>query len=273
MTEFYAAPYSAPTSGFYFKDDDSYQKEMKKLKKRGYEEVEVQFIDGTNEEVDLYQAMESAGMIGQWNIQRWFDDVEPLADHEQAALYGTIEAWGIQDLDEALTKADEEARPREGSVEDYAHEIAEDSGMGPRVFTNWQSYFDYEAFGRDLRIEGSDTAHLEDDLATAESELEDAQTELKEAKEGGEDDTSYEESEVEEAEERVDDLKGSIKEIENQTDQERGEGYIDGVYGDDIPEELAQQYFDWESIARDMELGGDVSTFTFGGTEYVMDNQ
>jgi antirestriction protein len=45
----------------------------------------------------------------------------------------------------------------------------------------------------------------------------------------------------------------------------------DGGVLDDVPANL-RHYFDYESFARDLEISGEVATFDFRGTQYVVTN-
>lgn len=54
--------------------------------------------------------------------------------------------------------------------------------------------------------------------------------------------------------------------------QEYVERYIDDMGGPaELGKQTLEQYFDYESFARDWELNGDVMEFEFGGTTYTAD--
>jgi DNA repair exonuclease SbcCD ATPase subunit len=262
MAELHAQPYSG-AAGFDFDSPEKFDAGMKKLLKRGVEEVEIQFIDGDDEDAQLFATLD----ISQSQIDQWYDDIEPLREHEKIALYVLSDrGYG---LDEALGKVDD-VHVFEGTVQEYAEERADDAGGPMQLFTNSESYFDFEAFGRDLRINGDDTRMLYDDLEEAKTERDDAKKNLDESED---DDTSVEEMELEEAQERVDELDSAIEDIEDMTDAKRGEQWIDDVYGgvEHLDKGTQETYFDYASVARDMEAGGEVSTMTFGGTDYVVE--
>ncbi len=54
------------------------------------------------------------------------------------------------------------------------------------------------------------------------------------------------------------------------SDQERGEEYVDSI-GFESLGKAAETYFDMDSFARDLQLGGDVTEFEFGGDTYTTD--
>jgi antirestriction protein len=256
MTEFYAQPY-ADAEGFHFQDMEKFEKGMAALEKRGVEEVEIQFIEGDSAEAQLFEALQ----LNQASIERWFEDIEALDEHEMAALYYIVAFYGEKNLDKALALVEDEVRAFEGSVEDYARDLAESTGEGINTFTNPEFYFDYEAFGRDLGYNG------EDGSREVQEELDEAQRELEEAATGEAD-----ADEIEELEDRVEDLEKQMKELDARTNEEIGEEYVDGIGGvKELGMETAEMYFDWEKLARDMELGGDVTQFDFAGSSWVVD--
>jgi hypothetical protein len=54
--------------------------------------------------------------------------------------------------------------------------------------------------------------------------------------------------------------------------KEYAEEYVDSMGGPaELGKEILERYFDMDSFARDMELGGDVQEFRFGNTEYTVD--
>lgn len=142
----------------------------------------------------------------------------------------------------------------EGTVKEYAEELADDVG-GPMVtFTNADYYFDYDSFGRDLKMDAALEGGLEEELEGKQEELADAD----------------DEDEVEDIQEEIDTLKENIKYYEDMSNEDYGVEYV-SIYGDvkDLPESTQEQYFDYDAVARDMELGGDVIEFEYNGTTYV----
>ena len=58
----------------------------------------------------------------------------------------------------------------------------------------------------------------------------------------------------------------------NLSDRERGEEYVDSIGGvKELGKEIGERYFDVDSFARDVELNGDATEFTFAGSTYVTD--
>src|SRR5690606_293080 len=144
-------------------------------------------------------------------------------------------------LEDAMAKSDD-VRMFEGSTEDYAYDLVEDIGIEGVS----GDYFDYESYGRDLGINGDVTRTYYDDLEEAKSELAEAEED-------------EDEDEAEEIRERIDDLEERIRELESMGDKELGEYVVDEIHGGfkHLSEETKKMYFDYDSLARDMELSGD----------------
>ena len=185
----------------------------------------------------------------------------------------------------------------EGDTEDYARSLAEDAGGPLETFTNAENYFDYDSFGSDLKMDSALTSHLEDDKAQLEDEVEEAERDvkdaekdlseakatLKEAKNRPEDKEEAE-GEVESAEwdlesyqdtltekqEELDDMNGTIEERENMSDQAYAEEWVDQMGGvSELGKETQERYFDYASVARDMDMGGDTTEFEYDGKTYT----
>ena len=75
-------------------------------------------------------------------------------------------------------------------------------------------------------------------------------------------------------EDAIDDAKDNKYHVRQGTIKEYAEEYIDEVYGEpktDLEQFLAR-YYDPESFARDLELGGDMHEFEFGGETWIAEN-
>jgi hypothetical protein len=90
--QFHAQPYDMDKAGFYFSDLESYEAGVEAS---GAEEFEIQFIDG--DDCELFNACG----INQSNLERWFDDIEPLDHDEKTALFFVMSCLSYK-LDEAL---------------------------------------------------------------------------------------------------------------------------------------------------------------------------
>lgn len=141
---YHAQPYDISKSGFYFTDLDSYQKGVEAS---GAEEFELQFIDGSSEDAQLF----SACGINQANLEQWFDDVEGLEDYEKAALFYLCSHSGY-DLEDALDKI-EDVSLYHGELLEAATQLFDECYLSD-VPESVQAYIDYEAFARDCRMGG-----------------------------------------------------------------------------------------------------------------------
>ena len=148
VTRLYANPYNTQVNGFYFESIPEFQAGMRKLKRQGAEEVEIDFIDGSPEDTDLFPALH----INQGNLEVWFEQIEPLTTLEKAGLYA-LASNGETDLEEMIGKVQED-NPIvfEGTVKDYAEDYVGDVGI--ENITNPEFYFDFDGFGRDLQLNG-----------------------------------------------------------------------------------------------------------------------
>lgn len=215
MKTLYAQPYAYGGRGFSFDDAEEFEE---KAAKSPHEEFEIQFVDsitGSGFEPALFNAMRPT----QGSLELW-EEVRELDDGEAAAFLAYKDRG--MDNDEALDKARDEPAS-EATLEDLAYDYVEEGVIG-----NLDSYFDFEKFGRDLKIEGSLTNHLYDDLADATVRENDAEV-----------------AEIEEA----------IKYYDNMSDREAGEYAVDNFYGsDNIPKQLLQDYVDYKKLARDLRF-------------------
>lgn len=153
---YYAQPYSLDAQGFYFTDFADYEAKAEALRDcwgNAVEEFEIQFIDGSGEECDLFQACN----VNQANLEAFLAVLDEVPDYQLSALYYLCGVQGYG-MEEALGKLDE-VTIFSGSLEDaseelfdeiYAHEIPE----------KLRVYIDYSAFARDCQY-GGDMAEFE----------------------------------------------------------------------------------------------------------------
>ena len=228
--ELMAIAYANPGFFFRFSSEEEFEEGVKKGLKKGYEEYELDFSDGSREDAQLFRELSDDGMVNQTNLEAYFEEVVPLREDEKAALFWIASNGVSRDLDDALREVDRTYRAFHGRVEEYAEELVGDIGI--ENLNNPDFFFDYEAFGRDLRISG--------DLYDPDVE-------------DGED-----------GEEWWADL----------DDEEIGQTFVDDHMGGlgELGKETIRNYFDMERFARELEMGGDVSSFTFGGSNWVMTN-
>jgi antirestriction protein len=152
MTKFYAQPYSMSATGFYFSSQEGFEQKSARNIDKGtgqvVEEYSFDFIDGSDINAKLWNAL--VGSQGFFDIEKWYDDIEPLDLDEKAKMFWLADNLNITDMDEALDKLDDVIL-FEGSAKDYAHDLIDDIGV--EGVSNPDFYFDYESFGRDLAFD------------------------------------------------------------------------------------------------------------------------
>jgi antirestriction protein len=157
MIKLYANPYDITAHGWYFSTAEDFEKKFKKH--LPVEEYEIDFIDGSDEAAALFKILK----VNQANLAEFFDrldDFEALAEHDQAALHYIMEENPFtDDLDKALKLVDDEVRVMEGTAKDYAYAYIESAGGIPKTLTD--AYFDYEAFGRDVKYDLDPDTHAD----------------------------------------------------------------------------------------------------------------
>jgi len=223
----HAQPYDTSGIGFYFKSAEDYDK--KEAKNRN-EEFEIEFIDGSDLEFAVYKAME----VNQGNLHEFFDAVDSVDEDDLPALQWLTDDYGM-DFAEALERV-EEVSVFEGTAKDYAYEWVEDVGLPG----NSDYYFDYEAFGRDVYIEGT----MRPDPDNFDE---------------GEDDPDFIEAD---------------EDYDRMSHQELGEYVVDDVYGgvEELGKQTISNYFDYDAFARDATLNGDWVEISLNGQRYVITN-
>lgn len=243
-------------------------------------DVELDIWEGDDEgSMQLAEAMIKDGILRPSTIDGWYDHVEDAREDEQAAMfYAVTDLGGYSSIWEVWKKADTELRPMEGTVREYAEQLVDDIGF--EGLNNPEYYFDYEAYGRDARSDWENIAYepvseAESELEDAKRDLESAQTALEEAQSGGdqddietaEADVEYAEGEVEEKQSEYDDREAEYERVSNMSDREIGEEVIEQLGWEGIDR---SSYIDYDALARDMEMGGDVTTFEFAGKDWVI---
>lgn len=143
-TTYHAQPYDISKQGFYF---DSFEDYQTKAEASGAEEFELQFIDGSSEDAQLFSGLS----IDQASLEQWFDEIELLDDHEKAALYYLVSCVGYS-LEDALTKIDDVCL-YQGNLSDAAAELFDDCYLSD-VPEHVRAYIDYDRFARDCELGG-----------------------------------------------------------------------------------------------------------------------
>lgn len=146
--ELCAVPYDTTGRAFYF---SSYEEFEEKEENHPCEEFEIQFIEGSDEQLAFSKIVEpNQGNLSEWF--EWLEQYEALGEFEQIGLAYLMDDCGY-DFEDAIERANEVCI-YEGSEEDYAYELVEDCYDLPEFA---KTYFDYEKFGRDLRLGGDIT--------------------------------------------------------------------------------------------------------------------
>lgn len=145
----YANPYDISATGFYFSSAEQFEEKF--ARHLPVEEYEIDFIEGSAEDAALFEAMR----VGQGQLEQYFDDIVPLADWEKAALYYLFAIYSPgMDWHIALRRVEDEVRVRQGNAKEYVEDYIDDiGGVGELGRAAGDMYFDYVAFGRDLKFD------------------------------------------------------------------------------------------------------------------------
>jgi hypothetical protein len=147
---FYAQPYNLDASGFYFGSIAEYNAKSEGLTDRygsPVEEFEIQFIDGSSEDAQLF----SACSVNQCNLEQFITLVDELDDREKTALFYLANVNG-QNMDDAVSNLDD-VNLFEGYLKEAAEELF-DECYAHEIPENLRCYIDYEAFARDCELGG-----------------------------------------------------------------------------------------------------------------------
>ncbi len=151
----YAQPLDG-SHGFYFDDYEDYKASLKHTRA---EEFELQFIDGDNDECELFKACE----VNQANLEQWLDWLYGADDQERVQMYWRTNEQGYGFADSLDNYQDAMVYP--GTLKDYAEQYIDDTGALDGLPENLRYYFDYDAFARDLQL-GGDMSEFEFDGET-----------------------------------------------------------------------------------------------------------
>lgn len=146
---YYAQPYSLDAQGFYFSDLEDYEAKAEALKDcygNQVEEFEIQFIDGSKELCDLFNAC----YVNQANLGQFLAIVDEVPEHQYPSFYFLMEQG--RDMEDALNNYDE-VQVQSGNLEDAAQELFDEIYMH-EVPKHLQQYIDYSAFANDCQCGG-----------------------------------------------------------------------------------------------------------------------
>jgi len=147
--KFYANPYNASVSGFYFETYEEFELKLSDLKDDfgvPVEEVEIEAIDGTREEMELADVFG----IDQANIAEFIAFIETSDEDLWPAIYFILNDNRASSFDEAIRIA-RDYSIREGELIDAASEIFDEVYDLPDEV---KMYIDYEKYADDLRCGG-----------------------------------------------------------------------------------------------------------------------
>lgn len=156
MTKLFAQPYNLDAIGFYFESEDEFHtiaRRMVDTHGEPVEEFEIQFIDGS----DIDAALARVIGLSQGNIGLYLNAVDVWNEEDKRRYIIGVGEYGLEfDLE-----ADD---PNELDVDIYhldsLRDLAEqfvDEGIIGDIPESMRSYFDYDAFARDLAMDYTET--------------------------------------------------------------------------------------------------------------------
>jgi antirestriction protein len=149
MTTFFAQPYDIAASGFYFEDQEGFERQIGYIRNdygQPVEEFEIQFIDG--EAIDC--ALANAWGINQANIVRFLKVLEDWEDHEKLRFIIAVGECGYGfDPDTASADDYDVDIYGEESLRELAERFVEDGLFGD-IPVGMRFYIDLDAIARDL---------------------------------------------------------------------------------------------------------------------------
>jgi hypothetical protein len=180
MAQFYLNPYGGGAGQYIETDGISDSEELSNLvakaaRKGRFEEFSVEFIDGTDEEADLWKAI-STHNSDYHGLEMFLTAVNELDEYQLAGVYAALQ-HGYNKLEDAVEYA-ENGSVREGTLEDLAYEYV-DEGI-----IDLTSYIDTDEiiFAMEANGEFPEEFYDEDgNLAVSKSELESYVDELVES--------------------------------------------------------------------------------------------
>lgn len=152
MPVFHATPYDINHQGFYFESAEDFAQQMSTAL---FEEVEIQFIDGTKEECLISKLFKPH----QGNVAGYYDAVEAgYEGHQLAGLSYLIEYQGTPwtEATEELDDVDVYQMTIKELAEHFAEEGIYPAGVNEKVLP----YLDYDMLARDLSMDYTEIACL-----------------------------------------------------------------------------------------------------------------
>jgi hypothetical protein len=149
--KFYANPYNIGANGFYFESNDEFLEKSEALRDdcgNAVEEFEINVIDGTQEELELVNAIG----INQCNLREAIEYINTSDECEWPALFFLMDNNIVKSFEDAKDKIDEVCIT-ESSLLDAATELF-DECYGYLIPDNIKYYIDYDKFARDCELGG-----------------------------------------------------------------------------------------------------------------------
>jgi hypothetical protein len=153
--EFYAQPFNPDAQGFYFTTSDEFESKSSRCVDAfglPVEEFEIQFIDGTSEEADLFQACG----VNQANLSEFIELLDETDEHNLPAIAYLCELG--YSMEQAKDRMDDVSL-YQGNLTDAAEELFDECYLH-QIPENLHAYIDYERFTNDCRLSG-DMAEFE----------------------------------------------------------------------------------------------------------------
>lgn len=153
--KFYANPYNTEVQGFFFERFDEFEEKLSNTTDRfGWmvEEVEIDVIDGTKEELELVNAIG----VNQGNLKEVIEYLDTSDENEWPALFFLLDHNIVQSFEDAKDKV-EDVCITESRLIDAASELFDECYLSeiPKQSRGFiERYIDYGAFARDCEIGG-----------------------------------------------------------------------------------------------------------------------
>jgi len=153
---YYAQPYNLDAAGFYFSTLEEYENKVSQCCDRfglAVEEFELMFIDGSDEEAQLFKACS----VNQANLGEFLAIIEDVPAYQLPALFYLCDVHGYN-MEEAMNKIDD-VTIYTGELKDAAEELF-DECYAHEIPDHLKNYIDYDAFARDCEM-GGDMSEFE----------------------------------------------------------------------------------------------------------------
>lgn len=147
--QFYAQPYNPDAHGFYFSNTEEFESKIRQCVDAfglPVEEFEIQFIDGTNAEADLFRACG----INQANIAEFIELLDETLSHELLAIAYLCDLG--YSMEQAKDKMDE-VSIYHGNLAGASEELF-DECYSHQIPEHLHAYIDYDRFANDCRLSG-----------------------------------------------------------------------------------------------------------------------